>query len=67
MQESNGGEILPFMFRASSSRNPVGVTRQCTATYLEPLPPPVAKDCDNVLVTRRSKVTAVNRETSDDA
>lgn len=67
MQESGDGEMLPFMFRASSSRNTFGVAEQCTATYLDPLPPPVAKDCDSVFVTRRSKVTAVSRETSDDA
>lgn len=66
MKESDGGEILPFMFRTSSPCNP-GATEHCRATYLDPLPPPVAKDCDNVFVTRKSKITAVGRETSDDA
>lgn len=66
MQESDGAEILPFVLR-TSSRSSFGVSDQCTDTYLDPLPPPVAKDCDNVFVSRGSKVTAVGRETTDDA
>ena len=67
MHESRGGEMWPFMIRASSSRNTFGIAVHCTVTCLEPLPPPVAKAGDDVFVTRSSKVTAVSRETTDDS
>lgn len=57
---------LPLVFRASPPRDTFAAAELCAATQLEPLPPPIAKHDDGVFMTRRSKVTAVGRESTDD-
>ncbi len=57
---------LPLVFRVSWPRDNFPAAGQCAPTHLESLPPPIAKHCDGIFMTRITKVTAVGRESTDD-
>lgn len=66
MKICDGVGPLPLVFRASSPRDTFAAAEQFAATHLEPPPPPIDKYGDGVFMTRRTKVTAVGRESTDD-